>query len=384
MSENDPEGFQDKVTFWVGYIRAFLRARNGVIFTLSEIKSSCAIAVGEQPACLDDIIKHLAYHQIITEIDTFQASYHSLSSRMLHSITSPFRRALAVVSPAKAQPTFVVEDCIQEAVAKMLESCRPEGSISDSWSSTSTHIQNTMKWSEAEFEVILSWLRYHRKALSVTDKDGLQVVKFAAKDGQVSSVTQTDISTVRLRVTEQKLSVFENNLQSRIKQITADAVKFQKLGNKERVIALLQHRKHIKTVADRHFKTIQNVQLILLSIEQAQNDQEALSALSAGAKALHSLTSATSLADEIDNVLEEVENELAEARIVDDAWNSGMDSINATTSIDEEALIAELELLELEQSQPQFPAVPETPVARQNVPQQQSNGNVKKQLVFEQ
>eukprot|EP00298_Acanthocystis_sp_HF-20_P028759 c7588_g1_i1.p1 GENE.c7588_g1_i1~~c7588_g1_i1.p1 ORF type:complete len:423 (-),score=155.63 c7588_g1_i1:38-1306(-) len=357
---DDPDSYDDKIGFWQKAIINFCKESKLMSFNFSLLKKEFE-RNGKFPRSLNKILLVMEHNKALERESNFWYRHSNVKSKLKSWVAYPFQLTFQMFGSEDSQ-SFVVNQLIESEGLAILKHFQNTNNPLCSFS----EFQKVGGWSLKDTNIIIHSL-LEKKLISVhQNQDGnIEVIKFSRQGEVPSPVSQTDLSIIHILATLQRLEQRNEKFTEQAEKMKYDAAKQLKLGNRERALSFLRHKKQITSRIDKHYHAIHQLESILLQIENSQSDREILAAMSSGSKALQNLLTddktGKSIVETIDEVLDNVEESLSDAQAANDAMTSGMNAIQPSTIEEDEEINRQFEELENELTNIQFP---ETPISK--------------------
>ncbi|ORX53575.1 hypothetical protein DM01DRAFT_1287552 [Hesseltinella vesiculosa] len=193
----------------------------------------------------------------------------------------------------------------------------------------------------------------------VQDNKNQMVIKFI-EPGMPNEIKDNEKAMISIRTTCDTLHLQIDRLQSRFEQLTTEAKSQHDLKHKPQALSSLKRRKQVLDMLSKRLGTLETVEGLLLKMESAKDDLQILQAFDQGANALRNMLSDQVSLEAVEDTMSKIHEAYADQQDVEQSMTQGMKSLDAVDDDDEEALLKELQELELESAsaEDQQPASP--------------------------
>ncbi|KAJ3133052.1 Charged multivesicular body protein 7 [Physocladia obscura] len=199
--------------------------------------------------------------------------------------------------------------------------------------------------------LVIKYLENSKKVVVLYDDQRKpKVIKFLNVSSEATTkpaITEADIGIARITKTISSISSQITQLDGKIDQLKLHAS--EALGKKQRTRALayLKQKAAVTGVLEKRVSSLHTLETILSGIQQAESEIGVLEAFKTGTKTLSTLLSSPALAvDSVNDVMDNLQDTLAQQREIDDAIldnNSRIASDFHISGVEEEDLERELE-----------------------------------------
>ncbi|KAF8343905.1 uncharacterized protein EI90DRAFT_3284455 [Cantharellus anzutake] len=188
---------------------------------------------------------------------------------------------------------------------------------------------------ELDASVLVRYLERDLQRI-VIDKE---VIKFTT-DGldRQRSVTEVDVSLVKLKKVMDVLECQVQDLQSKMVECNINAKKYLIVGQKLRARSLLRFKHEISDMLDDRIKSMERIQSILLNIEKAAGNIEIMRTYDVSAKTLKALVQHPTLQlENIEHTMSLLSEALDTQADIDDSITVGNDTLGAGEAVSDNA-----------------------------------------------
>ncbi|EKM55225.1 uncharacterized protein PHACADRAFT_161171 [Phanerochaete carnosa HHB-10118-sp] len=195
--------------------------------------------------------------------------------------------------------------------------------------------------SDLDLKVLLKYVERDKKAI-VRQGDAIKFVQGADH----AEITTVDIGVLELKTAIDNLEVAVDHIQKQIDQRTEKASTALRQKRKEAALSHLRARKQYEDLLKKRLNSLDTLHATLVSVERAAGDVEILRSYESSTAALHAVLAHPSLQrTRIDETMDAMDLAQADAREIDDRIRMGADMVQTDAGVDDAELADELDAL---------------------------------------
>ncbi|XP_001354130.3 charged multivesicular body protein 7 [Drosophila pseudoobscura] len=333
------EDYETKMKFWKDLVTQYLKFWGQITFSLRDLQLK--LMRGDQlPACLDTVLSEMyQQNQIRPRTDhDLENSWtgwliNSLVKRPLswswlklkHSVVGEDVEATKLVEWIHLE---VLNDICGLMVKKILPENRGKLFHFDAFKSL-CDVHHIRIHSEKDiFACLITLHARHLVGLEFkTEKQArcIHLIKIPFKETDDLSINELDLGVHRLQITQADLLKQLQNLEEEIKANDEKARQYIKENKRQMAKTYLRKRHLVEKNHERRSLALYNIELLLSSVEEAQNSGVVRDAYKIGSSTLQKILSNSGLKyDNVDEVLADVQETLEQHREVQDVLSNGV------------------------------------------------------------
>lgn len=335
--EANPEGWQDKMDFWVSLTLQWSRETRTPVFSAADIGFAFE-RNRAQPACLSTVLAHMKRTGDLTAAGEYFANdgwvkwgFDVLVKKPLNWMWDWGAGGEAAVD---CDELFVNVDVIKQLQKQVLKRCEDEKFVEDVVSYTDVwKICQGICKDERSFAYVLSGLE-RSKHLRVFVKDGKKSVQFFH---QRSPLTEQDRALLKLEKAKQDLNQKVDVLQNDIDRCTREALEAKKEGLQNKALFILKKRRRAQQALDKQFAMLDNIHSLEMNLAEKKDIEAVYDGYRTAAQALKVAHGGIE-ADDVDDVVSEIQGSIEDQQEL----SRLMGASTVSDDFDKDDLMAEL------------------------------------------
>lgn len=336
--EANPEGWQDKMDFWVSLILQWSRETRTPVFSAGDI----AVAFERkrnQPACLKTVLSHMKKSgDLINSKDYFTSEgwvkwgFDTLVKRPLTWMWT--WSSGSGEADTDFDEMLVNVEVLRQLQQEVLRRCEDERFVEDvvPYSEVWKVCQDICK-DQRLFAYVINGLEKSRE-VRLFQREGKKVVQFLRI---CSSLSEQEKAMLKLERAKQDLQQKVDLLQGDIDQLTREALEAKKQGFQNKALYILKKRRRAQQALDKQFGMLDNIHSLEMNIHESKDMQLIYDGYKTAAQALK-LAHGGLEADRVDDVVSEIHTTIEEQQELQRLMGTAM---GADADVDE--LQAELD-----------------------------------------
>ncbi|KAI9590120.1 charged multivesicular body protein 7-like [Glossina fuscipes] len=311
----NPESYDAKLQFWTHQIQDYCEYKGDANFNKEELKIRFT-RNGRVPACLDTVLSNMLQLKIICASEDYKLNINSNWTEwaLNNFVKGPFLRVYRLLKfwlnanemIADAHRTEYVhmdvltKFCMQ--VYELLQKSPFKGTVQP-YEVLIEEVLRVMTISESCIKMCAQKLHYERK-ISLSYKLGdnenrIQLIKVPVENEPVTEINENDIVIHKMEAVRMNLMEQLRDIEVKIEEINLNIHQYLK-ENKRQMAKLLLQKKHLlENSHKKQSSALLNIETLLLSIEEAKQNDIILDAYKSGSKALQNIFDTLNLNNEI-------------------------------------------------------------------------------------
>uniref|UniRef100_G3MT65 CHMP7 winged helix domain-containing protein n=2 Tax=Amblyomma TaxID=6942 RepID=G3MT65_AMBMU len=343
--EANPEGWQDKMDFWVSLILQWSRETRTPVFSASDV----AVAFERkrsQPACLRTVLSHMKKSgDLINSKDYFTSEgwvkwgFDTLVKRPLTWMWT--WGSGSGEADTEIDEMLVNVDVLRQLQQEVITRCEEERFVEDvvPYSEVWKVCEGICK-DQRSFAYVLNGLEKSRY-VRLFQRDGKKVVQFLRHNNTLS---EQEKAMLKLEKAKQDLNQKVDLLQNDIDRCTREALEAKKQGLQNKALHILKKRRRAQQALDKQFGMLDNIHSLEMNIHENKDIQLIYDGYKTAAQALKVAHGGLE-ADNVDDVVAEINTTLEDQQELHRLMGA---TIGGDAEIDE--LEAELNEIMMEES----------------------------------
>ncbi|XP_067008360.2 charged multivesicular body protein 7 [Anabrus simplex] len=360
----NPLDKENKIKFWKPLIRTWCDCNNRCSFTLFEIEH--VFQKGRLvPACLPGVLEEMLRNgELRLKSEFMQIPQQTWSGWALDVLVKKpvvwsFQRAKDLVVATKGEEeTVYIHVGATKSQAEAVLAMVHESDKGYLFAFDELEQLCKEKGLTTEVDVAIHWL-LRQGLVSTAVVEGTILVKFAEKHKKASNVTELDRTAHSLRYTEKVLITQMEKLEVEKLETIQTAKAYLAKGMRQMARSCLRKKQKLEKCAEKRASALDNVQMMLSHLNEAQADSTILKSYQNAVNALKSTFKEGNLTeDTVSNTMNQVQEMLDVHDEIQDALSM---SVSSTGDEDLETELAELLLADVTTPE----KLPETPTREQ-------------------
>ncbi|KAI9309693.1 Snf7-domain-containing protein [Cunninghamella echinulata] len=209
---------------------------------------------------------------------------------------------------------------------------------------------------DADLILILKYLASQSTIALAEDIQGYGtsylVVKFIEQE-MVKEITDHDKAVISIKTTCEALHHQVNELEKLIEKLSNSAKDYHNKKQQPQTLYALRRRKNVMKILEKRLMSMETMETMLLKMESAKDDMQIVQAFDNGATALRNILNEGFTTKSVEETMEKIQDIYDDQKDTENLLAQEMNTLNQSTyeDINDEALLKELEELELEQNQ---------------------------------
>lgn len=309
--EANPEGWQDKMDFWVSLILQWSRETRTPVFSAFDVGSAFE-RNRAQPACLNTVLAHMKRSGDLSAAGEYFANDGWVNWGFDVLVKKPLNWmwgwGAAGEAPVDCDELFVNVDIIKQLQKEVLKRCEEEKFVEDvvTYSDVWKICQGICR-DERSFAYVLTSLE-RSKHLRVFLKDGKKAVQFFHHR---SPLNEQDRALLKLEKAKQDLNQKVEVLQQDIDRCTREALDAKKQGFQNKALYILKKRRRAQQVLDKQFAMLDNIHSLEMNLAEKKDIEAVYDGYRTAAQALKMAHGGIE-ADDVDDVVSEIHGSIEE------------------------------------------------------------------------
>jgi len=356
--QNNPDRFDDLIHFWSQSIQDVSKSCNILIQTTKTLQQAFTTKDNVSPMFLPLVLIELEKLGIIQRYDQYMTATDMGWSKWLWNkcVVSPIQY-YSGYSDSQQQHQYqntstkfiiptVVKDKAESIYQLVLENMK---STTDNILSISKLEKSIADWSlsKEELDMLIHTLIREGKAIIIYHNKEKKGIKFASDESSKVVSEKSDYGILQLKNTKETLRIQEESINLDIERISEDLQKSIRAKQKNHALLHLKRKKRLEDILFKRRESLSNTENLLYSIESAQSNQQIYDTLVSGVSTLKTVNEKLSV-DQVDNIMDEYQDVIANQREIDDVIRTGFSSIDPSSSLDVDEDQLEQELLQME------------------------------------
>ncbi|CAN7984306.1 unnamed protein product [Ixodes hexagonus] len=309
--EANPEGWQDKMDFWVSLILQWSRETRTPVFSAFDM-ASVFERNRAQPACLHTVLAHMKRTGDLAAASEYFANDGWVKWGFDVLVKKPLNWmwgwGAGGEAPADFDEPLVNVDIIKQLQKEVLKRCEDEKFVEDvvAYSDVWKICQGICK-DERSFAYVLSSLE-RSKHLRLVVKDGKKAIHFFHHR---SMLTEQDRALLKLEKAKQDLNQKVEVLQQDIDRCTREALDAKKQGLQNKALYILKKRRRAQQVLDKQFAMLDNIHSLEMNLAEKKDIEAVYDGYRTAAQALKVAHGGIE-AEDVDDVVSEIHGSIEE------------------------------------------------------------------------
>uniref|UniRef100_A0A1B6F3N6 Charged multivesicular body protein 7 n=1 Tax=Cuerna arida TaxID=1464854 RepID=A0A1B6F3N6_9HEMI len=291
--EVNPQDWESKMAFWKNNITQWCLDCNSTTFTESRLQA-VFVRNGRPASCLRTVIEDMLRHSEIMKLQDLlnqDPSSQSWSAWAVnHLVKAPLtwsftklKESLITAADYSTEEEYVHLAVLKKHSEQLRGACNNKGAkqifaLDEIKSILSLNNEVNMK-------VTLHWMQLQGLA-AVTVMGGQTVVKLEAEGGRVGPLSEADLGVYRLRQIEKGLIGTLERLEVEKQETEQEARNYLRKGMRQVAKSCLRKKRELDKCIVKRASALENVQVLLSRVKEAESDGEILESYKMGLAAL--------------------------------------------------------------------------------------------------
>lgn len=300
----NPEGWQDKMDFWVSLILQWSRETRSPVFSAYDL-GPVFERKRSHPACLQTVLAHMKRSGDLSTVHEHFANDGWVKWGFDVLVKKPLTWMWgwgAGGEPLTEDHLLVNVEVLQQLQKQVQKRCEDERFVEDVvlYSHVFKLCQEICK-DEKTFAYVLSGLE-KAKYLRVFLRDGKKMVQFLNQNADLS---EQEKALIKLDKAKQDLNQKVELLQGDINRCTREALEAKKQGFQNKALYILKKRRRALQVLDKQYAMLDNIHSLEMNLSENKDIQAIYDGYKSAAQALKTAHGGLE-ADDIDDVVAEI------------------------------------------------------------------------------